>query len=116
MTICVAPSYFQGDVYAALWKVLVTGDSCAGTPGLLSSENFKFGATVYASPIIAAAQAVAGVVSVQMTTFARQDALPPQGTTPPSFLEMQPLEIPCCNNDPNNLDLGLLTLALDGGK
>jgi hypothetical protein len=96
--------------------VLVTGDSCAGTPGLLSSENFAFGATVYASPIIAAAQGVPGVVSVQMTTFARQESLPPQGTTPPVFLQMGPLEIPCCNNDPNNLDLGLLTLTLDGGK
>jgi predicted phage baseplate assembly protein len=116
LTICVAPNYFQGDVYAALWQVLVTGDACAGTPGLLSSENFQFGATVYASPIIAAAQSVPGVVSVQMTTFARQDSLPPQGTPVPVFLLMQPLEIPCCNNDPNNLDLGLLTLTLDGGK
>jgi hypothetical protein len=116
LTICVAPNYFQGDVYAALWQVLVTGDSCTGTPGLLSSENFQFGATVYASPIIAAAQGVPGVVSVQMTVFARQDSLPPQGTPVPVFLQMQPLEIPCCNNDPNNLDLGLLTLTLDGGK
>jgi hypothetical protein len=116
LTICVAPSYFQGDVYAALWQVLVTGDSCTGTPGLLSSESFNFGATVYASPIIAAAQGVAGVVSVQMTLFARQESLPPQGTPPPAFLQMGPLEIPCCNNDPDNLDLGLLTLTLDGGK
>jgi hypothetical protein len=116
LTICVAPNFFEGDVYAALWQVLVTGDACTGTPGLLSSENFQFGATVYASPFIAAAQGVAGVVSVQMTTFARQDSLPPQGTPVPVFLQMQPLEIPCCNNDPNNLDLGLLTLTLDGGK
>jgi hypothetical protein len=116
LTICVAPNYFQGDVCAALWQVLVTGDSCTGTPGLLSSENFQFGATVYASPIIAAAQGVPGVISVQMTVFARQDSLPPQGTPVPVFLQMQPLEIPCCNNDPNNLNLGLLTLTLDGGK
>jgi hypothetical protein len=116
MTICVAPGYFQGDVYAAIWQVLVTGDSCTGTPGLLSSENFQFGATVYASPIIAAAQSVPGVVSVQLTVFARQESLSPAGTPPPVFLEMQPLEIPCCNNDPNNLDLGMLTLNMDGGK
>jgi hypothetical protein len=116
LTICVAPGYFQGDVYAALWQVLVTGDSCAGTPGLLSSENFQFGATVYASPIIAAAQGVAGVLSVQLTTFARQESLPPQGTPTPVSLQMGPLEIPCCKNDPNNLDLGFLTLTLDGGK
>jgi len=116
MTICVAPGYFQGDVYAALWQVLVTGDSCAGTPGLLNAANFQFGATVYASPFIAAAQSVAGVVSVQLTTFARQDSLPPAGTPPPVLLQMGPLEIPCCDNDPNRLDHGLLTLTLDGGK
>jgi len=116
LTICVGPNYFQGDVYAALWQVLVTGDSCAGTPGLLSSENFQFGETVYASPIIAAAQGVPGVVSVQMTVFARQDSLPAPGAPVPAFLQMGPLEIPCCNNDPNNLDLGILTLTLDGGK
>jgi hypothetical protein len=116
LTVCVAANYFQGDVYAALWQVLVTGDPCTGAPGLLSSENFQFGQTVYASPIIAAAQGVAGVVSVQMTTFARQESLPPAGTVPPPFLVMGPLEIPCCENDPNNLDLGFLTLTLDGGK
>jgi hypothetical protein len=116
LTICVAPGFFQGDVYAAVWQVLVTGDSCLGTPGLLNSENFRFGVTVYASPFIAAAQNVPGVISVQLTTFARQDSLPPPGTTPPVFLQMAPQEIPCCDNDPNHLDHGILTLTLDGGK
>jgi hypothetical protein len=116
LTICVGPGYFQGDVYAALWQLLVTGNSCTGTLGLLSAGNFQFGATVYASPIIAAAQSITGVVSVQLTTFARQDAPPLPGTPPPTQLTMGPLEIPCCDNDPNNLDHGLLTLILDGGK
>ena len=116
LTICVAPGYFQGDVYAALWQVLVTGDSCTGTAGLLSAANFQFGVTVYASPLIAAAQSVVGVVSVQLTTFARQDSPPLPGTPPPTQLAFGPLEIPCCDNDPNNFDHGLLTLTLDGGK
>ncbi len=116
LTICVSPGYFQGDVYAAIWKILVTGDSCTGTPGLLTGANFQFGATVYASPFIAAAQSVTGVASVQLTTFARQDSPPLPGTQPPVQLTFGPLEIPCCDNDPNNLNLGLLTLTLDGGK
>jgi hypothetical protein len=60
LTICVAANFFQGDVYAALWQILVTGDACAGTAGLLNAANFTFGATVYSSPIIAAAQSVPG--------------------------------------------------------
>ncbi len=116
LSICVAPSYFQGDVYAALLQVLVTGDSCAGTPGLLNTANFHFGSTVYASPIIAAAQGVPGVVSVQLSAFARQDTTPQPGAPVPTQLTFGPLEIPCCENDPNHLNLGWLTLTLDGGK
>ena len=116
LLVCVSPSYFRGDVYADLWRALVTGDPCTGAPGLLSAENFTFGATVYASPIIAAAQGVPGVVSVQLTAFARQDSPPPPGTPPPCYITPGPLEIPCCNNDPDHLDRGQLSLTLDGGK
>jgi hypothetical protein len=116
LTVCVAANFFRGDIYAALWKVLVTGDACTGTAGLLSSANFQFGGTVYASPLIAAAQNVTGVVSVQLTAFARQDSPPLPGSTPPVQITLGPLEIPCCDNDPNNLDHGLLTLSLDGGR
>jgi hypothetical protein len=116
LTICVSPAYFQGDVYAAIWKLLVTGDACTGVAGLLNAANFQFGATVYASPIVAAAQSVTGVVSVQLMTFARQDTPPPPNTPAPTQIAFGPLEIPCCENDPNNLDHGLLTLTLEGGK
>jgi hypothetical protein len=71
---------------------------------------------VYASPFIAAAQRVQGVVSVRLTAFARMDSPPPAGAAPPIKLTMSPFEIPCCDNDPNHLDRGWLTLSLDGGK
>ena len=41
-------------------KVFITGDQCDGGSGLLNAANFTFGETVYASPLIAAAQAVEG--------------------------------------------------------
>jgi hypothetical protein len=116
LEICVAPSYFQGDVYAALWQVLVTGDNCAGTRGLLNAANFQFGETVYASPILAAAQAVVGVVAVQLVTFERMDSPTTAGTEPPTQLTMGAIEIPRCDNDPNHSDRGLLVLTMDGGK
>ena len=116
LEICVAPNFFQADVYQALWKVLVTGDSCSGTAGMLNAANFQFGQTVFASPIIAAAQAVTGVVAVTLTTFERMDQPTPPGTAPPTQLLMGSVEIPCCNNDPNHADRGVLTLTIDGGK
>jgi hypothetical protein len=116
LEICVSPNFFQGDVYQALWQLLVTGDSCTGTPGLLNAANFQFGQTVYASPIIAAAQSVTGVVAVTLVTFERMTQPTSAGTAPPTQLLMGSVEIPCCNNDPNHADLGFLTLTMDGGK
>jgi hypothetical protein len=116
LEICIAPQYFQGDVYAAVWKVLVTGDSCTGTLGLLNPANFQFGETVYASPIVAAAQAVPGVAAVTLTTFERMDTPLPAGEPVPVVLMFGPLEIPRCDNDANHADRGVLTLTLDGGK
>lgn len=116
LEICVAPNFFPGDVYQALWTLLVTGDSCTGTPGMLNVANFQFGQTVYASPIIAAAQSVTGVTAVTLVTFERMDSPLPANTAPPTQLLMGATEIPCCNNDPNHADYGMLTLTMDGGK
>ncbi|KAA6459811.1 putative baseplate assembly protein [Acidobacteria bacterium AB60] len=116
LAICVAPDYFEGDVYSALWKVLVSGDSCTGTRGLLDPANFQFGETVYSSRIVQAAQSVTGVASVNVVTFERMDSPTPVGTLPPNRLNMGPLEIPRCDNDSNHADRGLLILSLDGGK
>lgn len=116
LQICVGSSFFQADVYQALWRLLVSGDSCTGKAGLLNAENFQFGQTVYASPIIAAAQSVTGVAAVMLLTFARVTQPPLQGAAPPVQLLMGSVEIPCCNNDPNHADQGLLTLTMVGGK
>jgi predicted phage baseplate assembly protein len=116
LQICVMPSFFRADVYQAIWQLLVTGDSCTGTPGMLNAVNFQFGQTVYASPIIAAAQSVTGVAAVTLLTFARVTQPMPPGAAPPAQLLMGSVEIPCCNNDPNHADRGFLTLTMLGGK
>jgi predicted phage baseplate assembly protein len=116
LQICVSRGFFQADVYAAVWQLLVTGDSCAGTTGLMNAANFQFGQTVYASPIIAAAQTITGVAAVTLITFERMDAPTPAGTAPPTQLLMGAIEIPRCDNDPNHADHGLLKLTMDGGK
>jgi hypothetical protein len=116
LEICVDPSFFEGDVYAAVWSALVAGDSCNGRKGLLDPSNFGFGETVYASPVVAAAQAVVGVVGVRLVQFERLDAPTPGGTTPPTRLSMGSTEIPRCDNDPNHADRGMLVLTMDGGK
>jgi len=117
MEICVSPDHFQGEIYEALLHVFITGDRCNGKSGLLNAANFSFGETVYASPFIAAAQAVEGVRSATMTVFTRMDA--PIGAVDGvarGYLTMGRLEIPRCDNDPNHLDHGIFLLRMDGGK
>jgi hypothetical protein len=115
MEICVDPEHFQGDVYDALMKVFVIGNQCNGQSGLLNAANFTFGETVYASPLIAAAQAVEGVLAATLITFARMDNLAADGVAQ-GYLTMGRLEIPHCDNDPNHLDHGMFVLRMDGGK
>lgn len=115
MEVCVDPDHFQGDVYTALMNVFITGNQCSGQSGLLNAANFTFGETVYASPLIAAAQAVEGVLSVTLVTFTRMDNPSVDGVAQ-GFLTMGRLEIPHCDNDPNHLDHGVFALQMDGGK
>jgi hypothetical protein len=115
MEICVAANHFQGDVFAALMKLFITGNQCSGQAGLLNPANFAFGQTVYASPLIAAAQAVEGVLSATLTVFKRMDNPSLDGAAQ-GFLTMGRLEIARCDNDPNRLDHGIFVLHMDGGK
>jgi hypothetical protein len=115
LAICVAQDHFQGDVRAALLRVFTTGDQCTGAAGLLNAANFTFGETVYASPLVAAAQAVDGVVSATLTEFSRMDNPSGDGVAE-GCLVLGRLEIPRCDNDPDHLDHGRFTLQLDGGK
>jgi hypothetical protein len=115
LDICVDPKHFQSDVYQALMKVFVTGDQCEGSSGLLNASRFAFGQTVYASPLVAAAQAVDGVSSVTLAVFTRIDTPSVDGVAQ-GFLTMGRLDIPRCDNDPNHLDRGVFALHMDGGK
>jgi predicted phage baseplate assembly protein len=115
LAVCIKPRYRRTDVARALSQVLIAGDVCDGTPGLLAPSRFSFGQTIYLSPIIAAAQAVEGVASVHATAFQRV-ADPARDAIADGFITMQRLEIARVDNDPSRPDHGILELALDGGE
>ena len=115
MEICVDPAHFQGDVLQALMVVFIAGNQRTGAPGLLNRASFTFGQTVYASPLVAAAQAVDGVRSATLTVFTRMDAPWVDGVAL-GYLTMGRLDIPRCDTDPDHLDHGTFTLHMDGGK
>ncbi len=115
MNICVDLAYFQADVRSALLQLFTTGNTCTGRPGILNPDNFTFGQTIYASPLIAAAQSVDGVSAATLSAFYRMDNPSIDGVTQ-GYLTIGRLEIARCDNDPNRLDHGLLVFHMDGGK
>jgi len=115
MHVCAQPDYFREDVKAVLLDIFSNRVLADGRRGVFHPDNFTFGQTVYLSPLIAAAQAVAGVASVQIVTFQRQ------GTPDPLLLaagklELGRLEIARCDNDPNFAERGVFSLSVGGGK
>ncbi len=115
LAVCVMPRYRRTDVARALALVLIAGNTCDGTPGLLAPSRFSFGQTIYLSPIIAAAQAVEGVASVHAIAFQRVSD-PARDAVADGFITMQRLEIARVDNDPSRPDHGILELTLDGGQ
>ena len=122
LSVCVMPAYLRGQVASALLAVLGTGVLADGALALFNPDNLTFGQGVYVSPIIAAVQAVPGVMEVQVTRLAPY--LP--GTPPPTaapdqvpstgVLTLGPFQIARLDNDPNAPANGRLTLLLRGGR
>jgi len=73
MFVCVKPDYFRSDVEAALLDIFSNRVLPDGSKGLFQPDFFTFGQTVYLSPLYAAAQAVAGVASVDINVFQRDE-------------------------------------------
>lgn len=115
MVICVASGYFASHVKTALLAQFNNRFGPDGRNGLFHPDNFTFGQTIYLSPFYAAAQATAGVLSVQITKFQRQGA-PGNETLTSGKLLLNRLEIARLDNDPNFPDRGLFTLIMKGGR
>jgi predicted phage baseplate assembly protein len=113
--LCVEPDYFRSNVRAGLLELFSNRVLPDGRRGLFHPDNFSFGQNVYLSTIYAAAHAVPGVASVQITKFQRQ------GEDDPSHLAegqlpLGRLEIARLDNNPNFPEHGVLRLDIQGGK
>ena len=115
MHVCADPAYFRADVKRELLELFSTREFADGRLGLFHPDNFTFGQTVYLSPLIAAAQAVPGVTSVQIGKFQRQGQ-PDNKPLAAGKLELGRLEIARCDNDRNFPEHGVFDLSVGGGK
>ncbi len=115
MEVCVRRDYFRSQVRAALLRVFGSGSLPDGRLGVFHPDNFTFGQTVYLSHLYMAAETIAGVDWVKVTTFQRQDN-PASSGLEAGKLDMGRLEIARLDNDPNFAKHGVLRLTMKGGK
>ena len=120
--VCVRPEYLRGHVKAALLDAFSNRALSDGTRGFFHPDNLTFGQGIYASRIIAAAQAVTGVQNVEITRLARFEIGAPSPNTGHAdvpahgVLGLGPFEIARLDNDVNAPENGRLTLDVGGGR
>ncbi len=116
MRVCVRANVPRDAVLKRLMQLFSGGHLPDGAPALFHPDNLGFGSALRLSRLYAAAQAVDGVVHVDITTLRRQGVA---GTGAAALadgtLDMGPYEIPLLANDPNFPDRGVVHFTMEGG-
>ena len=115
LRICLEKGYLRSDVVLELRRVFSNRALGDGRRGLFHPDRWTFGQPVYLSPIIAAASAVEGVASVEVTRFQRWSRAP-EDEIASGVLAIGRLEIAQLDNDPNLPENGRLRLLMGGGS
>jgi hypothetical protein len=115
MEVCVRPEYFRGEVRRDLLELFSNRVLPDGRRGVFHPDNFTFGQTVHLSRLYAAAESVAGVESVRVTKFQKQDN-PASSGVEAGTLTLDTLEIARLDNDPNHSKRGIFRPEMKGGK
>ena len=115
MLVCVEPAYFRSDVKRVLLDVFSDRTFQDGQRGVFHPDNFTFGQPVYLSPLYAAAQAVEGVASVEITKLQRLGS-ESRRALEDGYLSVGRLEVARLDKDPNFPERGVFHLIVEGGK
>jgi hypothetical protein len=115
LIVCVLPQYFRAHVAEELTTLFSNRRLPNGQLGLFHPDRFTFGQSVYLSPLIAAAQAVPGVASVEASVFQRL-GITSTASLVDGRIVLDRLEIARLDNDANFPERGEFRLVLRGGK
>jgi hypothetical protein len=115
LRVCIAPEYIRGHVKAALLDAFSNRLLPDGATGFFHPDRLTFGDDLYLSRVIAAAQTLPGVVSVQVQRMQRQFESPNREIQN-GLLPLGPFEIAQLDNDPNYPDHGRLEIQVLGGR
>lgn len=115
LRVCVRPSFVSGHVEAALLETLGSRALPDGRRGFFHADNLSFGEGIALSRLIAAAQSVTGVESVEIVAFHRLHE-GPAGEIEKGFLPLAPLEIARLDGDRRFPDNGQIKPEMRGGR
>jgi hypothetical protein len=115
LTVCVLPHFLRGHVEAALLDEFSNHQLPDGRLGFFHPDKLTFGTGIYLSTLVAAAQAVPGVESMQVTRLQRLFE-GDNGELQAGILPLGPLEIAQLDNDPSSPENGKLNLDVRGGR
>lgn len=127
MHICVLPDYLRGHVKAALMDAFSNRRLANGQLGFFHPDNLTFGTGIYLSQLVAAAQAIPGVMSVKVTRLKRLASVANPASIPTvadaasveilnGVLPLGGLEIARLDNDPSFPEHGVLKFEIGGGR
>lgn len=118
LSICVRPDHLRGDVERVVRRRLSSGVAPDGSHGLFHPDEWRFGADVAGSPIVAAVQAIDGVEHVELTYFARlyDSAAAAARSKDDNVIAIAADEIAVLEGDANFPEHGRLTLRMRGGR
>ncbi|MDF0677306.1 MAG: putative baseplate assembly protein [Nitrospira sp.] len=115
LTVTIRQHQLRDHVAEELRAVLGNATLPDGRKGLFHPDLLTFGDSLYLSRLVATAQAVPGVLSVEVTRLCRLFH-PPAKEIEDGMLRIGPFEIARLDNDPNRPELGKLALTITGGR
>ncbi|RTL84364.1 MAG: putative baseplate assembly protein [Hyphomicrobiales bacterium] len=116
--VCVDPAYRQDEVARAVRALMSAGSLPDGAPALFHPDRLLFGQDVFASRIVAAIQALDGVLHVELTHFSRLDDVKPGATRrlDSGVIPIAADEIAQCDSDPDYPERGRFSMRIVGGR
>lgn len=115
LEVCVLPGFMRGHVKAALLDAFSSGMQSDGNLGFFHPDNLTFGEPIRISRLIALAQGVPGVESINVVKLERMFEGPNQEIEN-GILPIRPFEIARLDNDSSFPENGRLMIKVRGGR
>jgi uncharacterized phage protein gp47/JayE len=115
ITVCGKPTAYASDVQTAVLARLQPGPLPGGTVGFFDHSQWRFGAALESSALLAAIQSCPGVVGVYQVQY-RERGVQPSWAPLPDTLTFGPDQILRVDNDPSRPEAGSLRVTVEGSK